>query len=91
MTDFGDFKTAPPAPPKADTQAGKILAALLDGRRVSPRQALDEFGCFRLAARIYDLRRAGHQIHDGLVTVHGKTWTVYWITPTPAGTGQLFE
>jgi hypothetical protein len=29
---------------------------------ITPREALSRYGCFRLAARIYDLRQVGHQI-----------------------------
>ena len=29
---------------------------------ITPREALDLYGIFRLAARIFDLRQAGHQI-----------------------------
>lgn len=29
---------------------------------ITPRQALDLYGIFRLGARIYDLRQAGHHI-----------------------------
>jgi len=29
---------------------------------ITPMEALDAYGCFRLAARIYELRKDGHQI-----------------------------
>jgi len=32
------------------------------GRSITPIQALDMFGCFRLGARIWDLRKAGYDI-----------------------------
>ena len=44
------------------TQAEQILAALKRGKRITALYALREFGCFRLAARINDLRKSGHII-----------------------------
>ncbi len=44
------------------TQNEKILAALRDGKRISPLSALQDYGCMRLAARIYDLRDQGWDI-----------------------------
>lgn len=32
-------------------------------------EALQLYGCFRLAARIKDLREAGHQIHTTMIEV----------------------
>jgi Helix-turn-helix domain len=29
---------------------------------ITPKEALNLYGCFRLAARIYDLRQFGHEI-----------------------------
>ena len=29
---------------------------------ITPKEALYRYGCFRLAARIYDLRQIGHEI-----------------------------
>jgi len=41
-------------------------------------EALDGFGCFRLAARIQDLRDAGHTIETTFRTLPtGKTIAVY--------------
>lgn len=43
------------------TQSAAILSALSSGP-LTPLDALDRFGCFRLAARIDELRQQGHQI-----------------------------
>ena len=40
----------------------RILAMLEKGRSITPIQALDMFNCFRLGARIHDLRNAGYNI-----------------------------
>lgn len=39
-----------------------ILNALLNGEELTPLDALRRFGCFRLAARIFDLRKEGYVI-----------------------------
>lgn len=89
MVDFGDFTPGTITAIGADSQAGRILARMQDGQTIGPREALRDFGCMRLAARIYDLRRTGHRIEDRVVRAGRKSWTIYWISKTPA-TGQLF-
>ena len=44
------------------SQKDLILKALKSGHRVTPIDALNRYGCFRLAARIAELRAAGHDI-----------------------------
>lgn len=46
------------------SQNEKILTHLKSGKSLTPQAALKKFGTFRLAARIYDLRQAGHAILD---------------------------
>ena len=41
------------------SQSAQIKAALLRGEKLTPMDALRRFGCFRLGARIWDLRN-GH-------------------------------
>ena len=51
-----------------------------DGHRITPIEALDLFGCFRLGARIADLKEAGHEIKSEFVrTASGKHVKSYWI------------
>ena len=45
-----------------DSQASRILAHLKDGNGITPMDALNLFGCFRLGARIADLKRMGYDI-----------------------------
>lgn len=45
------------------TQEAQILSYLKTGRTLTPIEALDRFGCFRLAARVYRLKDAGWPIH----------------------------
>lgn len=43
-------------------QNQQILAHLKTGKSITPMEALHEYGCFRLAGRIYDLRLKGWPI-----------------------------
>ena len=55
------------------SQNANILARLQEGKTISPIDALIDFRCFRLAARINDLRNAGHNI----VTHKDNDYAVY--------------
>lgn len=62
------------------SQADQILAALLAGERITPLDALERFRCFRLAARINDLRKAGYDIkREDYETESGKTVARYYM------------
>ena len=59
-------------------QTAAILAHLETGATLTPLEALDRFGCFRLGARIWDLRRAGWEIEATMVPVgNGKRVASY--------------
>lgn len=68
------------------TQADRILQALQRGDRLTPMDALDRFGCFRLAARIDDLKKQNHDIRSELVRRGDATVAEYSMVPT----GELF-
>lgn len=59
------------------SQNEQILQHLKRGRKITPLDALEKFGCFRLAARISDLRKDGHLINTENVTKDGKTFASY--------------
>lgn len=61
------------------SQTQDILESLRQGP-ITPLQALDQHGCFRLAARIVELRQAGHQVVTNRVTKDGKTFAEYVLT-----------
>lgn len=44
------------------TQNTQILAHLKTGQSINPLQALNKFGCFRLSARIFNLKDEGYDI-----------------------------
>lgn len=62
------------------TQSEQILTYLSKGKGLTPIDALNKFGCFRLAARISDLRTQGHTIWTETVTKNGKTFASYKMT-----------
>ena len=65
------------------TQAEAILADLKRGKSITP---LDDYGCLRLGARIYDLKRAGHPIMRRMVedVRTGKRYAEYWMRGSAA-------
>tara|TARA_Y100000310_G_scaffold29304_1_gene27805 strand:- start:1521 stop:1730 length:210 start_codon:yes stop_codon:yes gene_type:complete len=50
------------------SQNASILAHLRAGKSITGMDALRLFGCSRLAARILDLRQAGHPITGETIT-----------------------
>ena len=59
------------------TQNQQIKSYLEKGKSITPIQALNKFGCFRLAARISDLRNDGLNIATKIVTKDGKSYSSY--------------
>lgn len=51
------------------SQNKAILKRLQSGESITPIDALVSFGCFRLSARIYDLRMQGHEIEMKMVVI----------------------
>lgn len=54
-----------------ETQNQQILEQLKKGRAITPLDALDLCGSFRLSARIYELKQAGWPIECDRVDVGG--------------------
>jgi hypothetical protein len=59
------------------SQNQRILNYLQKGKSLTPITALTKFGCFRLAARISDLRKEGYTIHTDIITKNKKTFASY--------------
>lgn len=59
------------------TQTEQIREHLESGKPITPIDALNEYGCFRLGARIYDLRREGMAIEREMITRRGKSYASY--------------
>jgi hypothetical protein len=69
-----------------NTQNAMILAHLREGHEITPLEALEKFGCLRLAARISDLRATGQSIG---VRIHnapnGKRFAAYRLCASTQG------
>ena len=60
-------------------QSKEILGYLEKGNKITAIDALDRFGCLRLASRINDLKNKGHEIKAKLIHKNKKKWSEYWI------------
>jgi len=58
----------------------QIQKYLMSGKSITPLQALNKYGCFRLAAAIHKLRKNGMSIKTEYVTQNGKTLAKYFLT-----------
>ena len=75
---------------RTTSQSAAILNYLESGGSLSPIEALNKFNCFRLAARIDDLRKAGHDIQTEIFKDdNGKKYAVYSL-PKIQKQGELF-
>ena len=68
------------------TQTEQIRNHLLEGKSITPMDALREYGCFRLAARIDELRKEGLEIKTTKEKRNGKAYARYALT----GQARLF-
>lgn len=57
-----------PNPATSLSQKAQILADLQKGKAITPMDALNDYGCFRLGARIADLKNEGWPIASKYVT-----------------------
>lgn len=60
-----------------DSQCASILAHLKTRGSINPMIALKQYGCFRLAARVKDLKDEGHLINTTIVSKRGKRYAAY--------------
>lgn len=63
------------------TQTKAIKAHLESGKSITPIDALNEYGCFRLGARIYDLKDTGMNIITEMVQQGRKRYARYRLEP----------
>ena len=59
------------------SQKQNVLEYLEIGNKITPLEALYQFGSFRLSAIIFDLRQEGFNIITHNKTVDGKTFAEY--------------
>jgi len=62
-----------------DSQTALIKGWLLNGRSITQLDALNMFGCFRLSARISNLREEGLDIITDMVNVNDKRIAKYYL------------
>jgi hypothetical protein len=58
-------------------QNTQILEHLQSGKSITPIDALNMFGCFRLGARIYDLKQQGYDIQTKIINNANKSFAEY--------------
>jgi hypothetical protein len=63
-----------------DSQTALIKGWLLNGRSITQLDALNMFGCFRLAARIANIREEGFDIVTDMITVNDKRMAQYYLS-----------
>ena len=62
------------------SQRARIHEYMKQGNAITPLEALDKFGCFRLSERIREIERLGVPIvHGRHITPDGKRVGKYWI------------
>lgn len=59
----------------------KLESWLWRGYSITQLQALEKWGCMRLAARINDLRKIGMPIITHIIKENGKSFAKYKIIP----------
>lgn len=62
-----------------DSQNALIKGWLLNGKSITPMEALNMFGCFRLSARIANLREDGLPVVTDMVTINDKRVARYYL------------
>lgn len=55
------------------SQMMDILRYLQEGNTITPLEALDKFGCFRLSGRICDLRKLKYKVTTKMIYVPDRT------------------
>lgn len=59
--------------------ATESILAHLKRKSITPLEALEHYGCFRLAAIIHNLRKRGIEIKTVEKTENGKTFAQYFL------------
>lgn len=61
----------------SESQSQLILSHMQSGQPINPIVALNKYGCFRLSARIYDLKQSWYVIRTEIVERKGKEFAQY--------------
>ncbi len=65
------------------SQSARILTHLRNHGSITPIEALNLYGSFRLAARVGELRQSGHEIRTVMVERNGKRHARYRLVSAP--------
>lgn len=60
-------------------QTTQILKHLKSGRKLTAIQALEKYGCFRLAARIGEIKDIGVDVKKTTIEKNGKRFAQYYL------------
>lgn len=63
------------------SQCKKILAYLKEGNGITSAIAVTKFGCYRLAARISDLKKKGYNIGTEMIGKGFGSYAEYRLVP----------
>ena len=63
------------------SQSEQILSYLKAGNTITPIEALERFGCFRLGARVSDLKEEGYNIVNEWESKGRKKYAKYKLIP----------
>ena len=62
------------------TQNQQILRHLKTHKKgINPMQALEKFGCMRLASRISDIRHMGYEISKEMIAVRNRDGSICYV------------
>lgn len=61
------------------SQTQQILDYLLTGNAITPIEALNLFGCFRLSARCFDIREIGIDVKTKTINTGKKSYASYYL------------
>ena len=59
------------------SQIEAIREHLLKGKSITPLEALKKYGCFRLAAVVFNIRAEGYVVETELLHKKQKKWAKY--------------
>ena len=74
-----------------ETQRNQIRALLLQGGSITPKEAYHAFGCFRLAAQIFELRKEFPIETETVKGDNGKRWAKYYIKRSYFTSGRQLQ
>ncbi len=64
-----------------NSQTQSILQYMTQGHSITPIDALNRFGCFRLGARMYDIKKLGYEVETIMISHNGKKYACYQLKP----------